>query len=221
MRVRSCAVLALVSDVPLCGGGFVGKRKAIALCIDQNTESESEQERVVSDGGFIVSDGEDFRVGGILCVTRALGDYDVDRREKLRGISATPVVTTRALDDDDEFMLLACDGLWDVFSAQSAVDFARRLLVQEHAPAVVCEGLVAEALKRGSTDNVSVLLVRLGSKPIAAGTGRVGSGPRAAAMGSQRAVDATLPEDELKAKALELKRQGKYIPMHLKRYLAK
>ena len=41
------------------------------------------------------------------------------------------------------------------------------------------------------------------------------------AMGSQRAVDATLPEDELKAKALELKRQGKYIPMHLKRYLVK
>jgi hypothetical protein len=40
-------------------------------------------------------------------------------------------------------------------------------------------------------------------------------------MGSQRAVDATLPEDELKAKALELKRQGKYIPMHLKRYLVK
>ena len=103
-------------------------------------------------------------------MTRALGDYDPDRREKLRGISATPVVTTHTLDDDDEFLLLACDGLWDVFSAQSAVDFARRMLVQEQKPAVVCEGLVAEALKRGSTDNVSVLLVRLGilSAPLCA-----------------------------------------------------
>ena len=230
-----------------------GKRKAVGLCVDQNTESESEQERVVKDGGFIEWDGEDYRVGGILCVTRALGDYDVKRGEKLRGISANPVITTHSLDDDDEFMLLACDGLWDVFTAQSAVDFARRMLAQDHAPEVVCEGLVAEALKRGSTDNVSVLLVRVGSKPIAAGTGLVGSGPRARqdtlalpltyflvcfrtytllvsltfdvcegrAMGSQRAVDATLPEDELKAKALELKRQGKYIPMHLKRYLVK
>jgi hypothetical protein len=196
-----------------------GKRKAVGLSVDQDTTCELEQERVVSEGGYIVSDGEDFRVGGVLCVTRALGDYDPDRREKLRGISATPVVTAHTLDDDDEFLLLACDGLWDVFSAQSAVDFARRMLVQEQKPAVVCEGLVAEALKRGSTDNVSVLLVRLGSKPIAAGTGRVGSGPRAAAMGSQRAVDATLDDDELRAKAAELKRLGKYIPMHLKQYL--
>ena len=38
-------------------------------------------------------------------------------------------------------------------------------------------------------------------------------------MAEQKAVDATLPEDELRAKAAELKRQGKYIPMHLKRYL--
>ena len=156
------------------------KRKAVGLCVDQNTESESEQERVVKDGGYIEWDGEDYRVGGILCVTRALGDYDVAKGEKLRGISATPEITARTLDDDDEFMLLACDGLWDVFSAQSAVDFARRMLVQEHAPEVVCEGLVAEALKRGSTDNVSVLLVRLGSKPIAAGTGRVGGADRGA-----------------------------------------
>lgn len=91
--------------------------------------------------------------------------------------------------------------------------------MQEQELSVVCEQLVSEALRRNSTDNISVLLVRLGSKPIAAGTGRVGSGPRAESMGSQRAVDATLPDDELKAKAMELKRQGKYIPMHLKRYL--
>jgi serine/threonine protein phosphatase PrpC len=219
--LASTTDFACVPVLPLWSAVRTGKRKAVALCVDQNTGSESEQERVVKDGGYIEWDGEDYRVGNILCVTRAVGDYDVGKGEKLRGISATPVVTTFVLDDDDEFMLLACDGLWDVFSAQSAVDFARRMLVQEHAPEVVCEGLVAEALKRGSTDNVSVLLVRLGSKPIAAGTGRVGSGPRAKAMGSQRAVDATLPEDELMAKALELKRQGKYIPMHLKRYLTK
>jgi hypothetical protein len=35
---------------------------------------------VVKDGGFIASDGEDFRVGGVLCVTRAVGDYDPDVR---------------------------------------------------------------------------------------------------------------------------------------------
>jgi len=194
------------------------KRKAVPLSSDQNTTDQAEQKRVVKDGGYIASDGEELRVGGVLCVTRAVGDYDPDDRRKLRGISAEPVVERHALDDDDEFVILACDGLWDVFSAQSAVDFARQLLAREHHPAVACEGLVAEALKRGSTDNVSVLLVRLGSKPIAAAK-QPGMKPRSQAMAEQKAVDATLPEDELRAKAAELKRQGKYIPMHLKRYL--
>jgi protein phosphatase 2C family protein 2/3 len=32
------------------------------------------------------------------------------------------------LTDEDEFLIIACDGLWDVFSSQNAVDFARAAL---------------------------------------------------------------------------------------------
>lgn len=59
------------------------KRKALPLSEDQNTSSVSEQERVVKDGGYIMSDGEDDRVGGVLCVTRAVGDFDDKKKEKL------------------------------------------------------------------------------------------------------------------------------------------
>lgn len=82
----------------------------------------------------------------------------------------------------------------------------------------MCAGLVAEALKRGSTDNVSVLLVRLGSKPITLPS-RPGQGPRTVALAEQRQNDATLSNEELVAKACELRRQGKYIPRHLRAFL--
>ena len=94
-------------------------RKAIALSVDHNTSSAAEQARVISEGGYLASDGEDLRVGGELSVTRAFGDYG--RVEKVRGISAVPDVRVEHLDDDDEFLLIACDGLWDEFTDQSAV----------------------------------------------------------------------------------------------------
>ena len=92
------------------------------------------------------------------------------------------------------------------------------MLARSQPPAQVCAGLVAEALRRGSTDNVSVLLVRLGAKPITLPS-RPGQGPRTVALAEQRKNDAKLSEEELVAKANELKRQGKYVPRHLQVYL--
>lgn len=40
-------------------------------------------------------------------------------------MTAEPEVTTRRLQEGDEFLLLGCDGLWDVFPSQRAVEFAR------------------------------------------------------------------------------------------------
>jgi serine/threonine protein phosphatase PrpC len=46
-------------------------------------------------------------------------------------LTAEPEVTTHTLQEGDEFLLLGCDGLWDVFPSQRAVEFARaRSVVQ-------------------------------------------------------------------------------------------
>jgi protein phosphatase 2C family protein 2/3 len=67
---------------------------------------------------------------------------------------------------DDEFLLLASDGLFDVFSSQDVVDLIRRKLMQmpffEQDPQRVIREVVNEAIyTRQSKDNVTAILVNL------------------------------------------------------------
>ena len=48
---------------------------------------------------------------------------------------------------------MACDGLWDVIEDQEAVDFVLERIEEKE---LVAKYLVEEALKRGSTDNITV-----------------------------------------------------------------
>ncbi|CAK9175059.1 unnamed protein product [Ilex paraguariensis] len=54
---------------------------------------------------------------------------------------------------------MSCDGIWDVFMSQNAVDFARRRLLEHNDPVMCSRDLVDEALKRKSGDNLSVVVV--------------------------------------------------------------
>ena len=51
------------------------------------------------------------------------------------------------------FLIVGCDGLWDVMQDQDAVDFVVERLAEKE---LVAKFLVEEALKRGSTDNITV-----------------------------------------------------------------
>ncbi|KAK6927461.1 PPM-type phosphatase-like domain, partial [Dillenia turbinata] len=71
-------------------------------------------------------------------------------------LSAEPEFMSTRLTEEDEFLVIGCDGLWDVFRSQNAVDFAR---LQEHNdPAVCCKELVDEALKRNTGGNLAVVV---------------------------------------------------------------
>ena len=60
---------------------------------------------------------------------------------------------------EDEFLIIGSDGIWDVFSIQNAVDFARRKLQKHNDVKLCCKEIVEEAIKRGSTDNLTVVMV--------------------------------------------------------------
>eukprot|EP01129_Flabellula_baltica_P010409 TRINITY_DN4395_c0_g1_i1.p1 TRINITY_DN4395_c0_g1~~TRINITY_DN4395_c0_g1_i1.p1 ORF type:complete len:492 (-),score=84.70 TRINITY_DN4395_c0_g1_i1:151-1626(-) len=88
------------------------KGKAKRLSIDHKPKDE--KERIIEEGG-IVCDG---RVGGILAISRAIGDHGLGDC-----VTPKPSITTLPLSKDDKFLILACDGVWDVLSDQEAVEY--------------------------------------------------------------------------------------------------
>lgn len=69
-------------------------------------------------GGFIAEG----RVNGSLNLSRALGDMEYKQsKDKPPGeqmVTALPDLRTLALEPGHEFLLLACDGIWDVLTNQ-------------------------------------------------------------------------------------------------------
>lgn len=65
----------------------------------------------------------------------------------------------------EEFLLLACDGLWDVMDADDAVRVTRDLLFEKGWSAKLAANRLAElAVHLGSSDNVTVIVVRFFSR---------------------------------------------------------
>lgn len=132
------------SRAVLCRGGV-----AVPMSEDHRPDRESEQQRIEHKGGTVLHMGS-WRVEGVLAVTRAIGDKDLKKC-----VTADPFIRDVELQEDDEVLVLATDGLWDFMSNQEVVDVARL-----HAdPSVAAKALVDEAMTRGSGDNVTVLVV--------------------------------------------------------------
>ena len=62
---------------------------------------------------------------------------------------------------DDQFILLASDGLWDVMSSSGAVEYVLSLLEDGHRQDKVATLMVEEALRRGTYDNITVVIIWL------------------------------------------------------------
>lgn len=136
---------------------------AIPLSKDHKPHLNDEKKRIEKLGGEIEFDGEDWRIKD-LSVSRAFGDID-----------ATPYVTHRpeifkyTLKKNDKFFILACDGLWDVLSNQDAVNFVESEIskieklvdMTGYSKNNIANSLASYAIKKGSYDNVSVIIVFL------------------------------------------------------------
>ncbi|KAJ0418436.1 phosphatase 2C-like domain-containing protein [Aspergillus carlsbadensis] len=130
--------------VILCRNG-----KALRLSYDHKGSDENEGRRIANAGGLILNN----RVNGVLAVTRALGDAYIKDL-----VTGHPYTTETVVQPDlDEFIILACDGLWDVCSDQEAVDLIRDVQDSQVASKI----LVDHALARFSTDNLSCMVIRL------------------------------------------------------------
>jgi serine/threonine protein phosphatase PrpC len=122
----------------------------------------------------IYYDGADWRIKD-MSVSRALGDVD-----SVPYVTHIPDIFYYALTDQDRFLVLACDGLWDVLCNQDVVNFVLDHLQGQFTgmyetkdkdgtiiyppsefkePDNIAEKLAYYAIAKGSCDNVSVVVV--------------------------------------------------------------
>ncbi|XP_052731134.1 probable protein phosphatase 2C 11 isoform X3 [Vigna angularis] len=122
---------------------------AIPLSIDHKPDRSDERQRIEKAGGFIIWAGT-WRVGGVLAVSRAFGDKLLKPY-----VVADPEIQEEEIDGVD-FIIIASDGLWNVISNKEAVSLVQNITDAE----VASRELIKEAYARGSSDNITSVVVR-------------------------------------------------------------
>lgn len=155
----------LVANAGDCRAVLSRAGGVIELSKDHRPLCMKERMRIESLGGFI----DDGYLNGQLGVTRALGNWHLEGMKEVSGrngpLSAEPELKLMTLTKDDEFLIIGSDGIWDVFRSQNAVDFARRRLQEHNDVKQCCKEIIGEAIKRGATDNLTVVMVCFQSEP--------------------------------------------------------
>ncbi|KAF2100387.1 type 2C protein phosphatase [Rhizodiscina lignyota] len=143
------------------------KGRAKPLSFDHKPQNEGEKARITAAGGFV-----DFgRVNGNLALSRAIGDFEFKKSADLppeqQIVTAFPDVTVHNISDDDEFLVVACDGIWDCQSSQAVVEFVRRGIAAKQELHSICENLMDNCLASNSDtggvgcDNMTVIIIGL------------------------------------------------------------
>ena len=159
---------------------------AVRITHDHKSTDSSEIQRIRAAGGDVIRN----RVLGILAVARSLGDHGLKEFVIAKPYLSSTVVSIERDDDyddddekmavgsqpnndttknnqptshpftDGEFLIVACDGLWDVMEDDEAVDAVRDHVAKNGLASRtdVASILVNEALERGSTDNITVIV---------------------------------------------------------------
>lgn len=172
--VGSTAVVAVISSCQIilsnCGDSravLCRRTQTIPLTVDHKPDRADELSRIEGEGGRVIN-WHGARVLGVLAMSRAIGD-----RYMSPYIIPVPEITFMTRSDEDECLILASDGLWDVMSNDEVGEVARRLLrrMRRSMPAgdicpaqVVADNLRQLALGRNSSDNISIIVVDLKSR---------------------------------------------------------
>ncbi|GMM32537.1 type 2C protein phosphatase [Martiniozyma asiatica (nom. inval.)] len=131
--------------------------KALCLSYEHKGTDKPEIKRIYRKGGLVLGG----RVNGVLAVTRSLGDtYLKDY------VIGAPYTTCTEITKDDEFLIIACDGLWDVCSDDKAVELVKQVIVAGGGSKKASKTLMEYAVKNGTMDNVTVMVIILKMPPV-------------------------------------------------------
>ena len=142
--------------------------KAVPLSNDHKVSFGDERQRILDAGGWICQSD---RIHGVINLARTFGDLEYkvlkekswDKEFKGDLIIATPEVHHCLLQARDDFVVMASDGIFDVMSDQTVVNFVSKHLDKEPDLKACTEKLIQFAIQgQNSRDNCCAIIVFLG-----------------------------------------------------------
>lgn len=167
------SVQVFIAHIGDCRAVLSNDGVAMSLTEDHKPNLKSEKLRIEAAGGWV----QNGRVNGNLGVSRSVGDIQFkvfsetpgmcNGKEDVKGslwspcqqVISKPDVMHFTVEEHHEFVVLASDGLWDVFPPQECVNFVRKQLFKTKNIDRTAAELIQKAMKRGSQDNVSVVII--------------------------------------------------------------
>lgn len=125
---------------------------AVSISEDHKPNLEREYKRITDLGGFVVNMYGVPRLMGNLALSRALGDFNL-----VPYVTWEPDIYKVECNASNQFFIAASDGLFDVLSNQEAVN----IILSSVDIAESCKKLVHIAKVKGSTDNITVLFIKI------------------------------------------------------------
>ena len=163
--------------------------RAVPLSYDHKPDDEAEERRIREAGGYVAGG----RVEGDLAVSRGLGDYRFkelntvlkannvrsnDSSESMllvedQKVSPIPdIVVQHRNKDNDEFIIIACDGIWDVQTNVEGVKTVADIFAEgETNLGLLCEEILDVCLMMGSKDNMTAMVLQFEAQKIGQGGG--------------------------------------------------
>ena len=163
-RSGATAIVSLITPNNIifanCGdsrGILCSNRKVAFATADHKPYNEEEKARIEKAGGTVMMQ----RINGSLAVSRALGDFDYKKVENVgpcgQLVSPEPEITfIKRNEAEDQFLILACDGIFDVMTNEEVVEFILRRLEFMDDLSKICSDLIDTCLNKVSTEVVKL-----------------------------------------------------------------
>ncbi|KAJ6240972.1 leucine rich repeat containing protein [Anaeramoeba flamelloides] len=152
----STAIIILIVGNRIFSGNIGDSRSVlcrnnnpIRMSVDHKPYLPQERERITKSGGVVT---EDLRINSGLAVSRAFGDLHYQPY-----VSSCPFVSRFRIQKNDRYIILACDGVWDVMSDQQAI----KIVLETKDPIKAAIRIKNYAMYLGSSDNISVIVIDL------------------------------------------------------------
>jgi len=146
---------------------FGAEKRVIALSEDHKPENKLEEQRITKAGGFIING----RVNGNLNLSRALGDLEYKKNasipQKDQLISAYPDIEKREIRKDDKFVVMGCDGIWEILTMEEickmtdvGMDKLGQGKLSNLGDAILDAGLAPDTGNGVGCDNMSAIVIK-------------------------------------------------------------